>query len=94
MKAAIFPCYLQEAIYLVHYHVNERDFCIAGRKRAGKIKEEEVSGGDIYIFVFSSQPCSETVRRSRCIPQPDSPRVAVCFPLLFLPCTLTDQFED
>lgn len=39
VKAATFPCYLQEAIYLVHYHANERDFCIAGRKRAGKIKE-------------------------------------------------------
>ena len=38
VKAAIFPCYLQEAIYLVHYHANEKDFCIAGRKRAGKIK--------------------------------------------------------
>lgn len=56
MKAAIFPYYLQEAIYLVHYHANERDFCIAGRNRAGKDKgkpeEEEASRGDIYISYF------------------------------------------
>lgn len=98
MKAAVFPCYLQEAIDLVHYHANERDFCIAGRKRAGKGKgkpeEEEVSRGDIYIFLFSSQPCSKTVQRSWCILQPSSRRAAAYFALLLLPCILTEQFED
>lgn len=58
MKAPYFSCYLQEGIYLLHYHANERDFYIAGRKRAGKDKgepdEEEVSRGDIHILFHLS----------------------------------------
>lgn len=97
MKAAIFPCDLQEAIYLLHYHANERDFCIAGRKRAGKDKgkpeEEEVSRGDIHILIFISAMFKDSTK-ILVYPQPSSRRAAAYFALLFLPCILTEQFED